>query len=426
VTTRRDQLKFMTFGAALPLAAALGPGTATAGSAEVVAPGARRYDYLGRIPGYRDWAIVPRGLTIRSIETFLNEPYALVRITVNDGSQGWGQIAPYSAGISVDMLHGVLARTIIGQDISMIDAINDSVINAAMKFPWSFVCRALSGIDTALWDLYGQLTQKPVAVLLAGSVRALPAYGSSMRRDISPADEADRLARLRDSLGASAFKIRLGTPAGMNRDAAPGRSEAIIPTVRRAVGDEVRLYADANSCYTPDRAIAMGRRLEDAHYSAFEEPCPYWELEWTREVTEALEIDVQGGEQDNDMAQWRRMIAMRAVDIVQPDICYTGGLTRAWRVAQMADAAGLPVKPHAANVSLVTVFTMHMLAAWPKGGEVEFSIEADSAMTVQARAMFDPVLEMKDGKAVMPEGPGWGIRVKPGWLDTARHRITRQ
>jgi L-alanine-DL-glutamate epimerase-like enolase superfamily enzyme len=92
----------------------------------------------------------------------------------------------------------------------------------------------------------------------------------------------------------------------------------------------------------------------------------------------------------------------------------------------MADAAGLPVKPHAANVSLVTVFTMHMLAAWPKGGEVEFSIEADSAMTVQARAMFDPVLEMKDGKAVMPEGPGWGIRVKPGWLDTARHRITRQ
>lgn len=426
MTTRRDHLRFMAFGAALPLASALGPGTATAGSAEGTVPGAGRYDYLGRTLGYRDWAVVPRGLTIRSIETFLNEPYALVRITASDGSQGWGQIAPYNAGISVDMLHGVVARTVIGQDISAIDAINDNVSNAAMKFPWSFVCRALSGIDTALWDLYGQIRQQPVAVLLGGAVRALPAYGSSMRRDIASADEADRLARLRDSLGANAFKIRLGSPAGMNRDAAPGRSEAIIPAVRRAVGDKVRLYADANSCYTPDVAIAMGRRLEDAHYSAFEEPCPYWELEWTREVTEALDIDVQGGEQDNDMAQWRRMIAMRAVDIVQPDICYTGGLTRAWRVAQMADAAGLPVKPHAANVSLVTVFTMHMLAAWPKGGEVEFSIEAESAMTRQARAMFDPVLEMKDGKAVMPEGPGWGIRVKPGWLDAARHRITSQ
>ena len=94
--------------------------------------------------------------------------------------------------------------------------------------------------------------------------------------------------------------------------------------MRKAVGPTIELHADANSCYTPDVAIPMGRRLEDAGYAAFEEPCPYWELEWTQEVTRALTIDVQGGEQDNDMAQWRRMIAMRAVDIVQPDICYIG------------------------------------------------------------------------------------------------------
>lgn len=418
VTTRREHLKQIAGIAAAPLF----PGTAQAAVEAPPRKPANRYGYLGRTADYRDWAVVPPGLKIKAVETFLQEPFALVRITASDGTQGWGQMAPYNAGLSVEMLHGVIARSILGRDVSEIDAINDGVINAAMKFPWSFVCRALAGVDTALWDLYGQITEKPVAVLLGGKVRPLSAYGSSMRRDISPADEAARLARLRDSLGAQAFKIRLGTPAGQNRDAAPGRSEAIIPAVRRAVGPGIRLYADANSCYTPDVAISMGRRLEDAHYSAFEEPCPYWELEWTSEVTEALSIDVQGGEQDNDMAQWRRMIAMRAVDIVQPDICYTGGLTRAWRVAKMADAAGLPVKPHAANVSLVTVFTMHMLAGWPKGGEVEFSIEAESDITRMARAMFDPVLEMRDGKAVMPEGPGWGIRVKPEWLSTARYR----
>lgn len=163
---------------------------------------------------------MPKGLTIKTIETFLQEPYALVRITASDGSQGWGQIAPYNAGMSVEMLHGVVARSVLTRDISEVDAINDGVIDAAMKFPWSFVCRALAGVDTALWDLYGQLTQKPVAVLLGGMVRPLPAYGSSMRRDISPADEAARLARLRDTTGAKAFKIRLGTPAGQNRDAA--------------------------------------------------------------------------------------------------------------------------------------------------------------------------------------------------------------
>jgi L-alanine-DL-glutamate epimerase-like enolase superfamily enzyme len=363
-------------------------------------------------------------LTVKSIETFRRESLALVRITASDGKTGWGQIAPYEADISAEVLHRLIARSVVGRDISEIDAINDAVIDAQLKFPWSFLCRALAGVDTALWDLYGQITGKPVAALLGGSVRPLPAYGSSMRRDISPADEATRLARLRDTFGCEAFKIRLGTPGGHNRDASPGRSEAIIPAVRKAVGPKIALFADANSCYTPDVAIAMGRRLEDANYAAYEEPCPYWELEWTQEVTRALKIDVQGGEQDNDMAQWRRMIAMRAVDIVQPDICYVGGLTRAWRVAKMAEAAGLVTKPHAANVSLVTVFTMHLLAALPKAGEVEFSIEDDAAITRQARAMFDPVLEMKDGRAVMPDGPGWGVRIKPEWLAGAERRAT--
>ncbi len=386
--------------------------------------GGRTYDYLGRTPGYRDWAVVPRGRTVKSIETFHRESLALVRITTDDGVVGWGQIAPYEADISAEVLHRLIARLVIGRDISDIDAINDAVIDAQLKFPWSFLCRALSGVDTALWDLYGQVTGKPVAALLGGSVRPLPAYGSSMRRDISPDDEATRLAKLRDRFGCRAFKIRLGTPGGRNRDASPGRSEAIIPAVRKAVGPDIALHADANSCYTPDVAIAMGRRLEDAGYAAYEEPCPYWELEWTQEVTRALTIDVQGGEQDNDMAQWRRMIAMRAVDIVQPDICYVGGLTRAWRVAKMAEAAGLPTKPHAANVSLVTVFTMHLLAALPKAGEVEFSIEDDASITRQARAMFDPALEMKDGRAVMPDGPGWGVRIKPEWLAGATRRVS--
>lgn len=426
--SRRSFLKNVAAGAAL---VAGGAGKVEAASSAAKSPaeapaeaGKRFYGYLGRTPGYREWAVVPRGLTVRKIETFRRDTLALVRLTASDGTTGWGQLAPYEAGISVDALHQMVARRVIGKDVSDIDAINDLVIDANMKWPWSFVCRALCGVDTALWDLYGQITRKPVAELLGGTVRPLAAYGSSMRRDISPADEAARLARLKDEMGYRAFKIRLGTPTGHNRDAAPGRSEAIIPAVRKAVGDDVALFADANSCYTPDVAIEYGRRLEDANYAMYEEPCPYWELEWTKEVTDALRMDVSGGEQDNDMAQWRRMIAMRAVDIVQPDICYIGGLTRAWRVAKMAEAAGIVTKPHAANVSLVTVFTMHMLAALPKGGEVEFSIEADAGITKLARAMFEPALTVKDGRAVMPEGPGWGIRVKEDWLGQAEHRVT--
>jgi L-alanine-DL-glutamate epimerase-like enolase superfamily enzyme len=90
----------------------------------------------------------------------------------------------------------------------------------------------------------------------------------------------------------------------------------------------------------------------------------------------------------------------------------------------MAEAAGMVTKPHAANVSLVTVFTMHLLAALPKAGEVEFSIENDAAITREARAMFDPVLEMQEGRAIMPDGPGWGVRIKPDWLAAATHKAS--
>ncbi len=422
--SRRSFLKHVAGGAALAAGAPLLRG-AHHESAAGPAPGTGFYGYLGRTKDYQEWQVIPPGLKITKVESFLRQQLAVVRVTTEDGATGWGQMAPYDANISVDALHQMVASRVLGRDASMIDAINDAVIDGNMKYPWSFVCRALGGVDTALWDLYGKKLNKSVAELLGGTVRPLPAYGSSMRRDITPEDEAARMARLRDELNYRAFKIRLGVPTGHNRDAAPGRSAAIIPAVRAAVGDDIALFADANSCYTPDIAIEYGRRMQDHGYAMFEEPCPYWELEWTKEVTDALDMEVSGGEQDNDLAQWRRMMAMHAVDIVQPDICYVGGLTRAWRVAKMSQEAGIVCKPHAANVSMVTVFTMHMLAALPNAGEVEFSIEEAAGITHQARALFSPSLEVADGKALMPqEGPGWGVTFRQAWLDEAEHRVS--
>jgi L-alanine-DL-glutamate epimerase-like enolase superfamily enzyme len=137
-------------------------------------------------------------------------------------------------------------------------------------------------------------------------------------------------------------------------------------------------------------------------------------------------MPVSGGEQDNDMAQWRRMIQMRAVDILQPDICYVGGLTRAMRVAKMGLEAGLIVKPHAANLSMVTIFTMHMLSAVPNSGELEYSIEYGADITRQAREMFSPAIELKDGHAMLSAEPGWGVTINDAWLAGAKHRVSEQ
>jgi L-alanine-DL-glutamate epimerase-like enolase superfamily enzyme len=406
--------------AALPAAAAL-PAEAL-GQAEAPAPASSSYLPQGRVDGATH-AIIERGRTVESIETFVRGAIGLVRLRTKDGAEGWGQIAPYEPGLTVDVLHRLVAPHVLGQDAADVDALVDRAVEVNYKYPWSFVCRAVCGIDTALWDLYGHVKNQSVAALLGGTRREVAAYGSSMRRDISPADEGARLARLRDSHGFRAFKIRVGREVGRDGDAAPGRTEAIVPAVRRAVGKDVQLFADANSCYTPPKAIEVGRRLEDAGYTMYEEPCPYWELEWTAEVTRALTMAVSGGEQDNDLAQWRRMIAMDAVDVTQPDICYVGGLTRAMRVARLADKAGKPVIPHSANLSLIEVFSVHLMAAAPNAGDFfEYSIEWDAAVNRTSAEMYAPQLTVRDGRVRVPDGPGCGVRINPGWLESAAHR----
>jgi len=364
------------------------------------------------------------GLRLRRIETFTRDAtVSLVRATADDGAEGWGQIAPFDADLSAKVLHRKIAPLALGSDPYDIDAISDRAVEANYKFPWSYVCRALAGLDTALWDLRGRREKKGVAELLGSAGRPVPAYGSSMSRTIKPPDEAARMARLRDEKGFRAFKVRVGKVCGHDQDQWPGRTGELVPAVRRGVGDAVTLYADGNSCYTPGKAIEVGRLLESQRYSHFEEPCPWWELEWTAEVAAALEIPVSGGEQDNDLAQWRRMVRMRAVDVVQPDVCYVGGLTRALRVALLAAEAGLTCLPHSANLSLVTVFTVHLMAAIPNADPfMEFSIEK----TGWTEELFEPALAVKDGAVAVPAGPGWGVTVSPAWLEKAERQASER
>lgn len=391
-------------------------------SLESTEPSSHGYGYLGRTEGYKDFQIIEPGLTLTKVESWTHGQFGFVRVTTKDGHQGWGQLSSFDPDITATVLHRQVVPHVLGHDPAQIDLLVDRVIDANMKFPWTYVCRALAGVDTAIWDLYGKLKAQPVCALLGGKAVAFPVYGSSMRRDISPEDEAARMVRLRDTVGFGAFKARLGTPVGHNRDAAPGRTEKLIPALRKALGDGVKLMGDANSCYTPPQAIKIGKRLEGQNYFWFEEPCPFWELEWTAEVATTLRMHVAGGEQDNDLAQWRRMIRMNAVGVLQPDLCYIGGLTRAWRVAKMAQEAKKIVVPHSSHHSLITVFALHFMAAVPNAGPfVEFSIEEDPNADEQ---LYSPHLRVENGRVKIPEEPGWGITINPKWLEKAAYLKT--
>jgi len=362
---------------------------------------------------------------ITKIESFCNEYIGFVRLTNEDGAQGWGQVSTYNSDITCQILHRQVAPWTLGQKTEDLDDLLDLVTEREHKFPGSYLRRAMGGFDTAIWDMKGKVTGQPVVKLLGGNPGSLRAYASSMKRDITPKDEAYRLCKLRDKVGFDAFKVRAGAEVGRNKDEWPGRTEEIIPTISRELGDRVDLLIDANSCYTVDRAIEIGKLLQDNGFSHFEEPCPYWELEQTKAVTDALEIDVTGGEQDCDLPTWRRMIEMGAVNIAQPDILYLGGINRTLRVVDLAKSASIPITPHCANLSLVTLFTMHLLKAIPNAGKyLEFSIEGADYYPWQQDLFLEDPYSVDDGKVTISDKPGWGIEIRSDWLEKSTYQCS--
>ncbi len=363
-------------------------------------------------------------MKIKKLETFTNEFVCFVRLTTDSGDIGWGQTSTYNADITATIFHRQVAPWALGADVADIDGLIQRIQEKEHKFPGSYRCRALAGLDTALWDLHGRLQSKPVVELLGGAPGRLRAYASSMKRDITPADEAARLVRLRDEKGFDAFKWRVGAECGRDIDEWPGRTEEVIPVVSRALGNVAKLV-DANSGFSVKRAIEVGYFLQSEGISHYEEPCPYWDFEQTRQVTQALELDVTGGEQDWDLPTWERMIHDHVVDIVQPDVMYMGGMGRTLKVASMAAAAGLPCTPHSANLSLVTICTMHLLGAIPNAGKyLELSIEGPDYYPWQEGLFLGDPFRVDSGHVTIPAGPGWGVEINPEWLSRAIHQVS--
>ena len=362
-------------------------------------------------------------MKITRLETFGNQYVAFTRVTVEDGSTGWGQLSTYNADITTEVFHRQVAPHALGREV---DAMEDTLMRIQEKehkFPGSYLRRAQAGLDTAVWDLRGKAAGKPVVSLLGGTPGRLRAYASSMKRDITPEDEAARFVRLRDEKGFTAFKWRVGAECGRDLDEWPGRTDAVVPVVSKALGDGIDKLVDGNSCYCPAKAVALGRVLEDNGIGHFEEPCPYWEYDQTAEVRAALNLDVTGGEQDCEFSAWALMIEHQSVDVLQPDVMYLGGISRTLEVCRMGARAGLPITPHAANLGLVTMCTMHLLKAIPNPGKyLEFSIEGMDYYPWQDGLFLGDPYAIEAGCVTVPDAPGWGVEIDPDFLAKATYR----
>lgn len=270
-----------------------------------------------------------------------------------------------------------------------------------------------AAIEMGLLELMGQTAKRPVADLFGGKLKTeIPIYYASGVRGNKPEEEIVYLQKLVGSSGAKAIKFRLGGRMNKNVDSLPGRTEALIPLVRKTFGDKMTLYADSNSSYDAKEAIRIGRIMEANHFAFYEEPCEFDDLWSTKEVADALAIPVAGGEQEFSMHRWQWAIANRGLDIVQPDLHYGGGFIRATQVARMAAAAGMPVIPHMSGGGLGYLDVVHFASFTPNIGPfMEFKGNTDLPVHCPTSS-----LQPENGIVRCPDGPGFGVTIDPDFV----------
>jgi L-alanine-DL-glutamate epimerase-like enolase superfamily enzyme len=272
----------------------------------------------------------------------------------------------------------------------------------------------LATIEFAILDLLGRISGKSIGELI-GEIhnRKIAVYQANGERGITPEVTIEHLLKEVGESKAKALKFKVGGRMSNNFESPSGRSEKLIPLVRKTFGDKMIIYADSNGSYTADEAIRIGRLLEEYDYAFYEEPVPFDWYEETREVRNSLKIPIAGGEQEASMHAFRWLIANDALQVVQPDMFYFGGMVRSVKVARMAEAFGKLCTPHISGSGIGYLYMMHFASSIPNAGPFHefkgFNDELPFSCSTST-------LSSDDGVVTVPSDPGLGIEIDPEYI----------
>jgi D-galactarolactone cycloisomerase len=346
--------------------------------------------------------------------------YCLVRITDDEGRVGWGECWGPAAG-NRELIADYVGPWLEGRDPDAVEAIHADLRHKLESAFHSYVPHsALSGVDIALWDLKGKRHGVSVASLLGGRRRdAVRAYATG---HFWP--DVDDFAAVRESVvaearghvdaGFDALKCKIGL-ARHFPDCGRAEDVELVAGIREAVGDDVRLMADANHAYDAADARWVARRLADHDVYFFEEPVPPSDLSGYARVNDG-DVSLAGGECWGLLPEFERAVDAGAVDVLQPDVTSAGGITTTRRVAALADANNLACLPHVFGSAVALAASLQVVATLPGRPMLEFDRTPNP---IREDLAVDPVVN--DGNSVpIPEGPGLGVDVDADILDAYR------
>jgi L-alanine-DL-glutamate epimerase-like enolase superfamily enzyme len=408
-TTRRRFLLGAAAGAlaASPAAGVQAPKPVTAEDLDrVLAAPVLKLDFLDR------------PVTVASMELLRNGRTYLLRTRSADGAEAITVPHPArTADVYPFVLRSVLPL-FVGKDARQVERLPWDVYRHADNYKMQGIALwvGVAAAEMGLLELMGRVANRPVADFFGGAVRRdVPVYYASGNRGNTPEQEVEYLQKLVAGSGVKALKFRLGGRMSRNADDPPGRTERLIPLVRRSFGPGMTLYGDANSSYDVPNGIRIGRLMEEHGYGFYEEPCEFDDLWGTKAVADALTIPVALGEQEYSLHRWKWVIANRGADVIQPDLHYDGGFIRATQVARMAAAAGLPVVPHMSGGGLGFLDVVHFASFTPNIGPfMEF--KGNPTFPVESGTSS---LRVENGSVRCPTGPGFGVTVAAEFVRAA-------
>lgn len=344
----------------------------------------------------------------------------LVEVVTDDGTSGFGESLcnglqpPDIAKATVD---SVLREMYVGRDPFDVAVLHQEATNRLRDYGRQGApMGAVSAVDIAVWDVLGKALGKPVHQLLGGAHRTeLTPYATGFYR--TAATQRDDLVaealRHRDA-GFTAMKVKLGF--GLEDDLATLRA------IRAAVGDDVRLMADANHAYNAGIARRLVRGCEDVDLYWLEEPIPPEDLAGYAELRAmGSSVLIAMGEGECGVAGAWSVAAARAADVFQPDLAVAGGFTALRDMTVVAQAAGMLVNPHVWGTAVGLAASVQMLATIAPNpssrGQAEPMLEYDASDHPFRRGLVHEPISLVAGVVPVPHRPGIGVSVDRAVLE---------
>jgi len=310
----------------------------------------------------------------------------------------------------------------IGKDALKLESLIDGVYVYQSNYKMQSLALwvPLATIEFAILDMLGRIAGKSFGELI-GEIhnKKIAVYQANGEREITAELTVEHLIKEVAETRAKALKLKVGGRMSNNFESPAGRTEKLIPLVRKTFGDEMVMYADSNGSYTPDEAIRIGKILEEYKFDFYEEPVPFDWYEETKEVSDALTIPIAGGEQEPSIHMFRWLIANDALQIVQPDMFYFGGMIRSMKVARMAAEFGKQCTPHISG-DLGYLYMMHFVSAIPNAGPYHEFKGFTKDLPFECKTSS---LSSDEGVVTVPSGPGLGIDIDPEYI--AKHQVVR-